>query len=198
MPSSELLATASASWSADLPTSVFANAPSEVSSGSDAYRQIVRNWLAGQNAGRSAEGLASDRRNERIDFPSTQPDLSSDTLAPSANVVVGMRKWVGEIVSIQDDLLTLELFPLGREAPVLVADFNLNLLAPDVPLARPGGIVYLTTRLVQEQSGYVEAMTNLRLRRPRRWAAEELSATMTRARARAKAIGKHAKRSAGE
>jgi hypothetical protein len=102
-----------------------------------------------------------------------------------------MHKWAGEIITIEGAVLTAEFLPLDQEGPTFTADFDLKLLGPDYRLAKPGGIVYLTTRLIEDQSGYPEAMTNLRLRRPRRWSARELADTTKRAKATAAAIQRH-------
>jgi hypothetical protein len=102
-----------------------------------------------------------------------------------------MHKWAGEIIEVEDDVLTAEFTPLDQEGPTFTADFDLKLLGPDCRLAKPGGTVYLTTRFIEDQSGYPEAMTNLRLRRPRRWSARELADTLRRAQATAAKIQRH-------
>jgi hypothetical protein len=84
---------------------------------------------------------------------------------------------------------------LDEDAEPIVADFDRRLLGADSPLAFNGGVVYLTTRMIEGQDGDVEAMTRLRLRRPRRWTADELSQINERARKRARSIAKYAKRS---
>jgi hypothetical protein len=88
--------------------------------------------------------------------------------------IVGLRKWAGVIQVIEDDLLTVELAPLDHEGPTLLADFDLDLLAPDDTAAGVGDVVYLTTRIVRGRWGHKEVTSHLRLRRVGRWSREEL------------------------
>jgi hypothetical protein len=124
----------------------------------------------------------------------TVADLGASGLSMTKHdLVVGLQRWAGQIVSIDDGLLSAELHPLDHEGEVIVADFELRLLGPDASAARRGAVVYLTTRLIEDKSGAVEAMSRLRLRRTRQWSKKELDDTMSRARLRAASIGAHAK-----
>jgi hypothetical protein len=114
---------------------------------------------------------------------------------PAGNdLIVGLQKWVGQINSVEKGIFTAELLPLDHDGPVLFADFDLRLLAPDERKAKPGAILYLTTRMIQGDSGHVEAVTNVRLRQPRRWSRVELNEVKRRGRDRARAFARYAKR----
>jgi hypothetical protein len=158
---------------------------------SDAYGQIGRYWVACQQE--VANRISSEAwANEPVGSRPTKSEVTSDLLAPSSTTVVGMHKWAGEIIEIEDDVLTADFVPVDQDGPTFTADFDLKLLGPDRRLAKPGGTVYLTTRFIEGDSGYPEAMTNLRLRRPRRWSARELADTVRRARATAARTQRHA------
>jgi hypothetical protein len=188
-----MIETGGTAWSGQLPTGQFSNSSEQPYQAGD-YGPIARNWIASQSITTYSDIPARKSANRRSASAPTQSDLAPDSLSPAAVSIFGLQKWTGEIVSIDDGFLTVELFPLDHEGQVEVASFELRLLGPDISMAQPGGIVYLTTRSMQDSSGYVEAMTNLRLRRPRRWSQKELSSTMKRARERAKAFEKHANR----
>lgn len=108
--------------------------------------------------------------------------------------IIGLQKWVGQIHSVENGLFTAELRPLDHDGPELFADFELRLLAPDEQQAQPGAIVYLTTRMIQVDSGRVEAVTYIRLRHPRRWSKTELDEVKRRGRDRASSFAKYARR----
>lgn len=110
--------------------------------------------------------------------------------------VIGLRKWAGQIESINDGLMTIHLYPADHDGPAMIADFNIALLGSSGSAVRPGAVVYLTTRTVLSHFGHVEGMTQLRLRRPRRWTKAELDEINRRSRARAKKLADHANRSA--
>jgi hypothetical protein len=186
------IGTVGESWIPRYGGSGYSDTSTQFPASSDIYRDIERNWLARQQeAVIVSDSSSAVRANEQIGVRSTGPEVSPGLLTPSAAVVVDMHKWAGEIIAIEDGVLTAEFMSLDREGPTFTADFELKLLGPDCPLAKPGGTVYLTTRFLEDQSGYPEAMTNLRLRRPRRWSARELADTMQRARATAAAIQRH-------
>jgi hypothetical protein len=74
--------------------------------------------------------------------------------------VLGMQKWAGSILAIEEDILTVELFPLDHDGPSLVADFDIRLLSPDQSLAKQGSVVYLTTRLIEDEWGKTQPQPN--------------------------------------
>jgi hypothetical protein len=127
-----------------------------------------------------------------IDSGSDIPVNSFDSNATTR--IVGLQKWAGQICSVEKGLFTVELRPLDHDGPTLFADFDLRLLAPDEREAKPGAIVYLTTRMIQGDSGRVEAVTNVRLRHPRRWSRAELNEVKQRGRDRARSFAKYASR----
>lgn len=88
--------------------------------------------------------------------------------------VTGLRRWEGRIQDISDGLLSVELIPADHEGPPLVADLRAELLGPDLNSARPGDIVYLTTRMVYWTGRYPTETSSLKLRRPGPWDAGEL------------------------
>lgn len=179
------------SWKSTYGDPGYSNTSTQFSS--DLYRQIGQNWIARQQGlAIPSDASSGVQANEPTGVRATNPAASPSLLTPSMDAVVGLHKWAGEILAIEDQVLTAEFTPLDREGPTFTADFDLKLLGPDCPLAKPGGIVYLTTRLIEDESGYPEAMTNLRLRRPRRWSARELADTLRRARTTAAAIQRHA------
>jgi hypothetical protein len=102
------------------------------------------------------------------------PNKRDSTPRPTAEVVVGLKKWEGRILEVSDDLLTVELTPSDHDGPELVADFDPSLLGPDSSSAALGDILYLTTRTVRDASGYPYQTSSLKLRRPGPWAEDEL------------------------
>jgi hypothetical protein len=189
---SSVVTTAGNYWSIAVPTGRFHNSTSEA----DMYANVAREWLATAHLKRTAptarqQGAATTSQTE-----GTMSALYYDSLAPiGPQRIVGLQKWAGQITAIDPQSLTTELYPLDHDGDPIIADFDRKLLGTDSSLAVVGSVVYLTTRLVQDRDGDVEAMTRLRLRRPWRWSAAELSAAFKRARTRAKSIAKYAKRS---
>jgi len=108
------------------------------------------------------------------------PRTASTTSPPSrtAELVTGLKKWTGVIQEIEAGLFTAELLPLDHEGPSLLADFDLNLLAPDDAAVGIGDVIYLTTRYVRAYDrrgrGYQTATTQVRLRRLGQWSESEL------------------------
>lgn len=189
---SEQMETAGESWMSGYGNPSYSDASTQFSSSSNIYRNLSRNWVARQQeVAIPSNMLSGTQANEPADVRSTKSAVTSDLLTPSTVVVVGLHKWAGEIIAIEDGVLTAEFISLDQEGVTFTADFDLKLLGPDYRLAQPGGTVYLTTRLLEDQSGYPDALTNLRLRRPRRWSARELADTLRRARATAAAIQRH-------
>jgi hypothetical protein len=94
-------------------------------------------------------------------------------------LVTGLKKWTGVIQQVEAGLFTAELLPLDHEGPSLLADFDLNLLAPDDTAVGIGDVIYLTTRYVQAYDrrgrGYQTATTQVRLRRLGQWSEKELT-----------------------
>jgi hypothetical protein len=122
-------------------------------------------------------------------LPTHQPESRTER-------ILGIRKWVGSITSVEDGILTAELFPFDHDGPSLVADFELSLLSPDESLALPGGVVYLTTRTIESDWGQKTATSQLRLRRPWHWSKRDLDEILTQARKRAHTLQAHARRCA--
>ena len=120
----------------------------------------VQSWRANREIGLSNTGASFGAG---ISQSPTGTTSASKAEARSQRIL-GMNKWVGSITAIEDGILTAELFPSDHEGPTLVADFDLSLLSPDESLARPGGIVYLTTRTIDAGWGQRTATTQLRLR----------------------------------
>jgi hypothetical protein len=114
-------------------------------------------------------------------FPATTswtvPTVSSQH--PGNELVTGLKKWVGVILHVEAGLLTAELSPLDHEGPALLADFDLELLAPDDEGVSAGDVIYLTTRYVRGYDhggrGYNTATTQVRLRRMGQWSQKELT-----------------------
>jgi len=89
--------------------------------------------------------------------------------------VVGMQKWVGRIVEIDDEVFTAELTSVSGTSPTLLADFQTRNLGPDdAPNARPGDIVYVTVRSVEAVGRGSTMTSNVRLRRLGRWTQSEV------------------------
>ena len=155
----------------------------------ESYAAVVRHWAAYMDLA-SAHGtqLTSD----------TQSTSAATTTAPSRSPVymrreriLGMHKWTGFITCIEDGVLTAELVPLDHDGPWMLADFDLELLAPDESTAMVGDVVYLTTRLIQGRWGHKEATSHLRLRRLGRWSEDELAGINLKATDRARSFAKY-------
>lgn len=101
--------------------------------------------------------------------------------------ILGMKKWEGRVLEVENDLLTAELSPLDHEGPSLQADFELNLLAPDDTQVQVGDTIYLTVRTIQEK-GYRSVTSTLRLRRVGKWSELELAQARSRAKRRQEAF----------
>jgi hypothetical protein len=161
-----------------------------VSTTQNSVDYMVNSWRANQqiepsNTGASFGSGISQSPTGTIS--ASKPEMRSQR-------ILGMNKWVGSITAIEDGILTAELFPSDHEGPALVADFALSLLSPDESLASPGSIVYLTTRTIDAGWGQRTATTQLRLRRPWHWSAEELDKILAQARVRARTLQGHARR----
>jgi hypothetical protein len=119
--------------------------------------------------------------NHNVQQYDTSGDVASSPRQPNV-LITGLKKWVGIIQSIDDGMFTAELSPIGHEGPDMLADFELELLMPDVSFVAPGDVVYLTTRYVKARRGYPTATTQIRLRRLGQWSDEELAEIKRRAR----------------
>jgi hypothetical protein len=93
-----------------------------------------------------------------------------------------MKKWQGRVTEVSDGVLTAEMTPLDHEGPTLLADFSLDLLAPDDEDLRQGDIVYLTVRTIPDGPYYRTEVTTLRRARLGRWSQSELDNIRLRAR----------------
>jgi len=122
-------------------------------------------WRVEQNVGNASPPSAE---------PDVVPNRQESAARPSAEVIVGLKKWEGRILEISDELLTVELTPSDHDGPELVADFNAALLGPDSSSAALGDIIYLTTRTVRDATGYPYQTSSLKLRRPGAWGEDEL------------------------
>ena len=151
--------------------------------------RAVESWRANQEIGPSNTG-------DTFNVAVSQSAGTTSTFKPDMrpNRILGIRKWIGTILAIEDGLLTAEMFPFDHDGPALVTDFELRLLAPDQALAAPGGIVYLTTRTISDDWGQETATTQLRLRRPWRWTQEELGEILSGARKKAHILLGYARR----
>ena len=162
----------------------------------------VTDYSRRMSAFRSSTGSATIKGQQtRLATAFEAREVDSESIASNtptdqtgASRIVGLQKWAGQIYSVENGLCTVELLPLDHDGPALFADFDLRLLAPDEREAKPGAIVYLTTRMIQGDSGHVEAVTNLRLRHPRRWSRAELNEVKQRGRDRARSFAKYARR----
>ncbi len=150
----------------------------------------VQSWLAYKQIGAINTGDSFGIANPQA----LAGTISSHRLEMRQQRVLGMQKWVGSITAVEDGMLTAELFPFDHDGPSLVADFDLSLLSPDDSLAKPGGVVYLTTRIIEGDWGQKTATTQLRLRRPRHWSRRDLDDILALARQRARILQSHARR----
>lgn len=73
---------------------------------------------------------------------------------------------------------------MDHDGTTLLADFDVELLAPDDEVVQAGDIVYLTVRTVSERGSYKTKTSALRLRRVGKWSDEELALARERARRR--------------
>jgi hypothetical protein len=88
--------------------------------------------------------------------------------------VLGVEKWQGRVLEINDDIMTTELTPLG-DGPTLVADFDILLLdpPPDGVAVVVGDFFYLTVRTVARIGGKTRT-SSLRPKRVGHWTPEEI------------------------
>lgn len=156
------------------------------------YVTLAQGWAARWRGEGTSGTLPTPRPTERSGTTSAAPQPTRLVPTTGGLPILGMHKWAGSILSIEDGLLTAELFPLDHEGPSLVADFDLDLLAPDESAAKPGDVVYLTTRLIQGRWGHKEATTHLRLRRPGRWTESEVDDIYRRAADKARILARYA------
>jgi hypothetical protein len=191
------MTTSGLSITEDLPTSPNRNWQQSADSVTDYSRRLDETQsgtrsatISGGFRGRTAAFKARETSAAHSDLPGTNTPGG----VTGVSRIVGLQKWAGQIYSIDNGLITIELVPLDHDGPTLFADFDLRLIAPDERKAKPGAIVYLTTRMIQGNSGHVEAVTNLRLRHPRRWSRAELSEVKRRGRDRAKSFARYARR----
>jgi hypothetical protein len=97
----------------------------------------------------------------------------SSVISPR-ELIVGLKKWIGVVQGVEGGMFTAELSPIDHEGPALLADFDLELLAPDDNV-QAGDVVYLTSRYVRAARGYSTATTQVRLRRPGLWTQDEVT-----------------------
>lgn len=137
----------------------------------------VRNWLALRGLQASAQVEAPGTSEEpSVRLSRTQAETPTNLpTRERLDRVVGLKRWTGLIQEVADGLLTVELKPTDHQGPTFHAEFELSLLAPDEEEARPGDVVYLTTRFVQPSSGYKTVTTQLRLRRTGQWSEKEVA-----------------------
>lgn len=101
-----------------------------------------------------------------------------------------MKKWEGVILSVSDGVLTVELTPYDYSGPVLVADFDVDLLGTDSASAAPGNIVHFTSATVGDAAGNRNRTSSLKLQRPRPWDSDELREIENIAKNRATFLGR--------
>jgi hypothetical protein len=106
-------------------------------------------------------------------------------------LIVGLKKWIGVVQAVEDGIFTAELSPIDHEGPAFLADFDLELLAPDEEAVQAGDVVYLTTRYVRAAKGYNTATTQVRLRRPGLWTQEEVAEIQKSARRDARQLSQY-------
>jgi len=103
--------------------------------------------------------------------------------------VSGMQKWEGHVTSVDDDLFSAELWPLGGEGPVVMADFERSLIADgDVELLAEGAVFYCTVRTIRGPGGQPFRTSAVRMRRLGVWTEEAVGLLMARAQERAAAL----------
>lgn len=155
---------------ANLPTS----STGDLSAGAEDLAELVRQWLALNPPVASRSGSNDEHY-----------DTAGRMVPPSdrqpAELITGLKKWIGVIQGIDNGVFTAELSPIDHEGPDMVADFELELLVPDVPMVASGDVVYLTTRYIKGRLGYSTATTQIRLRRLGQWSAAELAEIKKRA-----------------
>jgi hypothetical protein len=171
-------------------TSIYSENTPAVTGALSAIDYAVQSWRANQRIGPSNTGASFSAGAAQ---PLTETTATSQPEMRSLRIL-GMHKWIGSIVAVEDGILTAELFPFDHDGPSLVADFDLDLLSPDESLAAPGSVIYLTTRIIEADWGQKTATTQLRLRRPWRWSKQDLDEVLAQARRRAYRLQGHARR----
>jgi hypothetical protein len=173
-------------------TSAYSGNALRLSGALNSIDYALQSWRANQRIGPSNTGASFGVGASQ----SSQGTTSASRPEMRSQPILGMQKWVGSITAIEDDILTAELFPFDHDGPSLVADFDLGLLSPDESLAMPGGVIYLTTRIIDAGWGQKTATTQLRLRRPWHWSRQDLNEILAQARRRANRLQGHARRRA--
>jgi hypothetical protein len=107
------------------------------------------------------------------------------SIAPDVRVV-GMQKWEGRVVEVDDDVFSAEIVPTDDGGPVL-ADFSRDAIDPDEALA-PGDLIYVSVRTVRGRGNLRTKTSSVRRRRVGRWSADEVEAQRERARVRLERI----------
>lgn len=141
---------------------------------------------------RRAAGTSETAIDQDRPLPDETRDESQTIAARPAESwpILGMQKWEGRVVDVADGILTAELTAVGHEGPVLLADFDVELLEPE-DAVQPGDIVYLTVRTVPDGSRRKTMTSVLRLRRLGRWTDEELETAKATARKKLGLIEKY-------
>jgi hypothetical protein len=143
----------------------------------DEVSTFTRQWssrLAGSTEAGTASGTNAFGSGTSSSAPLASTGKPGRSRRPS-ELIVGLKKWIGVVQGIEEGIFTAELSPIDHEGPVFLADFDLELLAPDEEAVEAGDVVYLTTRYVRAAQGYSTATTQVRLRRPGLWTQEEVA-----------------------
>ncbi|MEE6137731.1 hypothetical protein SKC41_15505 [Mycobacterium sp. 050128] len=114
-----------------------------------------------------------------------RPDIeSTERTAPPDFPIMGMQKWEGRVLDVDDDLISVELVPSG-EGPVVTADFARHRL--DEEDVRPGDVVYVTARTIRGWGGPTYT-SSIRLRRLGKWTEAEIADQAQRAKEEVKEL----------
>lgn len=90
--------------------------------------------------------------------------------------ISGFHKWEGRVVELDGEVFTAEITSLdpGKDLSPVYADFELDLLKPDV--VEVGDVVYITARMVNVGQGFSPSKTlSVRLRRIGNWTESEVA-----------------------
>jgi len=110
----------------------------------------------------------------------TQPVIDSKRFTGSGRIV-GLLKWEGRIVDLDNDFFTAELVSIEGSGAQVTAEFDTDLLdRSDSEELRVGTLFYLTVRTVSDR-GLRARTSTMVLRRLGAWTTEDMDAIETHA-----------------
>jgi hypothetical protein len=130
--------------------------------------------------------IVEERYSKLLRSALRRPEIEKTVLAGAPELtVVGMQKWEGRVIEVDDDYFSAELVPFSV-GPVVIADFARDLIDEEDDL-QPGDVVYVTARTVQGENGATHTSA-IRRRRLGRWTEAEIADQARRAKEQAEEL----------